>query len=71
MPAPSQPSQRTPTQRLADVLLEKSLDDFVAERRAEGRAWRLIARDLWQSTNGEIDVTYETLRSWYGGEDAA
>ena len=50
-------------QRLADTLLEGGLDDFVQSRRSTGRSWRLIARDLYEIT--QLDVTYETLRSWY------
>jgi hypothetical protein len=30
-----------------------------------GRSWRLIARDLHEDTGGQIDVTAETLRSWF------
>lgn len=59
------PEVATPTRRLADLLLGGKLDDFVLTRRAEGRAWRLISRDLWEETDGELDVTYETLRSWF------
>lgn len=59
-----------PLRRLADHLLDGKLDEFVRSRRAEGRAWRLIERDLWLETKGQIDVTFETLRAWYG-EDAA
>ena len=55
----------TPTQRLADVLLPTTLQEFVQERRSAGRSWRLIARDLHTETSGQIDVTAETLRSWY------
>ena len=54
-----------PMKRLADALLGGKLDEFVGSRRAQGRAWRLIARDLWEATNGEIDVTHETIRYWY------
>jgi hypothetical protein len=60
---------RTPTQHLADVLLDESLDAFVLSRRP-ARSWRLIARDLYDATEGKVDVTYETLRSWYSGDRA-
>ena len=60
----------TATQRLADAMLKESLEGYVRSRRAQGRPWRLIARDLWQDTDGEIDVTYETLRTWYPDESA-
>lgn len=55
----------TPTHQLADLALGENgpLERFVRERRGQGRAWRLIARDLYERVN--IDVTYETLRSWF------
>jgi hypothetical protein len=46
-------------------MLVDDLDGFVLTRREQGRAWRLIARDLYDATDGKVDVTYETLRSWY------
>lgn len=55
----------TPTQRLAGLILGEPLEDFVRARRAEGRPWRHIARDLWEATSGDVDVTHETLRTWY------
>lgn len=54
----------TPLQMLADALLETSLDEFVRERRPD-RAWRLIARDLYEATDGKVDVTDVTLASWF------
>lgn len=67
----SQSTTETPTQRLATMILGRDLGTFVAERRANRRAWRYIARDLYEATGGEIDVTYETLRSWYPDERVA
>lgn len=61
----------TPTHRLADLLLPTTLADFVQTRRGNGRSWRLIARDLHEQTDGQIDVTAETLRAWFGRIDAA
>ncbi len=55
----------TVTRRYADLLLQGQLETFVRERRAQDRAWRLISRDLWETTGGELDITYETLRSWF------
>lgn len=54
----------TPTQQLLDIKLggDGALRAFVAERRPD-RAWRLIARDLFDET--KIDVTYESLRAWF------
>lgn len=60
----------TASHRLADVLLadDGPLERFVADRRAVGRSWRLIARDLYEATSTEVDLTYETLRSWFPDE---
>lgn len=52
--------------RLVDTLMDGNLDSFVAERRAAGRAWRLISRDIYEAT--KVDVTNETLRRWYQEE---
>lgn len=55
-------TQPTPLYRLVEARLGRSLDDYVAERRA-GMSWRAMAADLTERT-GET-VTYETLRSWF------
>lgn len=55
----------TPTQRLGDLLLggEGALEHFVRTRRADGMAWRRIARDLYEQH--DLDVTLESLRQWF------
>lgn len=63
MPAPS------PTYHLANHLLRGRLEHFVRTRRSDGRSWRLIARDLYEKTTGVIDVTHETLRSWFPDDE--
>ena len=52
--------------KLADLLLgdDGPLETFVRTRRP-ARAWRLVARDLYEATDGEVDLTHETLRSWF------
>lgn len=57
---------RSATQRLADRILGQTVEHWVDQRRAEGRAWPKVARDLYEATDGEIDVTGETLRRWAG-----
>jgi hypothetical protein len=59
--------------RLANIALgdEGPLELFVRERRADGRAWRLIARDLYESTSPAVDITYETLRSLFPDTELA
>jgi hypothetical protein len=58
----------TPTQRLIDLRLNGQLEKFVRSRRADGRSWRLIARDIYDATGQ--DVTEVTVRSWYRDTDA-
>ena len=55
----------TATHLLADVQLGDAgpLSAFVAVRRNNGRSWRRIAANLHEQTG--IDVTSETLRSWF------
>lgn len=64
----------TPTtnQRLAAVLLGGDLRTWVADRRNPPdvrRSWRLIANELRRETEGQVDVTGETLRSWFKDVD--
>ena len=66
MPSQIRNSSRiTATRKLADVLLGGELENFVRSRRADARAWRLIERDLYEATSGQVDVTFETLRTWF------
>jgi hypothetical protein len=60
------PGSLSATQRLATILLGQDVNEFIDSRREAGRPWRYIARDLYDATNGQIDVTYETLRNWRG-----
>lgn len=62
----------TSTQRLASVLLDTDLREWVAERRNPSdlrRSWRLIANELRHATKGAVDVTGETLRGWFKDVD--
>lgn len=67
------PVTLTPTQRLATVLLGEDLGQWVAERRDPDalHSWRLISQQLAKATDGQVDVTGETLRSWYGDLEQA
>lgn len=56
----------TTTKRLADVLLDGKLDEYVTERRAAGKSWRRITLDLRDDIG--VDITHNTLRSWYPDE---
>lgn len=61
--------EMTATQRLADHMLDGKLADYVLSRRAKGDSWRRIALDLRDDIG--IDVTHETVRSWYMADDVA
>jgi hypothetical protein len=55
----------SPLRRLADHLLDNGLEDFIRGRRDAGRSWRLVARDLYDATDGAVDVTTVTLTNWF------
>lgn len=62
----------TASQRLAAVLLDTDLREWVAERRNPAdirRSWRVIANELRRATEGAVNVTGETLRGWYRDVD--
>jgi len=63
--------QPTPTRKLAEILLSEPLDEFVSSRRESGKSWRVIARDLWTETDGQIDVTSMTLQNWFPSSKAS
>ncbi|MDP4015356.1 MAG: hypothetical protein U0990_11485 [Candidatus Nanopelagicales bacterium] len=54
----------TPNQRLAQLLLGTPLDQWLSTKRTSGTPWRAIARDLYTATNGQIDMSHETIRIW-------
>lgn len=63
----------TAKQRLAEVLLDRSMTEYIAEKRNSTPKWpwRLIAQQLAADTDGKVEVTHETLRQWYGDDLAA
>jgi hypothetical protein len=64
MPTKSTNTDQTPSQRLASLILGQPVRVWISSRRDAGRSWRLVARDLYEATNGQIDVTHETVRAW-------
>lgn len=56
MPDPS------PTQRLADLLLDEPVTRWAARLRADGWSWGRISNELYAAH--ALHVTAETLRSW-------
>lgn len=63
----------TPSQLLAEAILDRPLVEYVEEKRtARPRwSWKLISETLAEDTAGKVDVTAETLRRWYGETVAA
>jgi hypothetical protein len=61
----------TPRQRLADLLLGRSVLDFIAERRADGKTWPQVRDDLCDATDGEIDVSWQAVQQWASQSVAA
>lgn len=41
------------------------LDKTVEDLRNAGVSWEHIARELWKRSEGLIDISGQTLRSWY------
>jgi len=61
----------TPNQKLAGMILGRPVKDYIRDRRAAGRSWRLVARDLYEATNGQIDITYQAAKNWAADKDTA
>lgn len=59
----------TPTQRLAETLLQQPLEAWVGERRGAGMSWRKVATELRIATGGIVCVNRETLRAWFRRDD--
>lgn len=58
-------SHRHPRAALASIQLGRSVFDFIAEQRADGKAYRQIAVALRDATDGATDVTDQTIRAWH------
>lgn len=56
----------TDKRRLADLIMGRSVCDFIEERRVAGASWRQIKVDLEKATDGQVKVQHETLRRWAG-----
>jgi hypothetical protein len=58
------PADRTAQQQLADIMLGRAVEDWLADQRKLGASWRRIARDLARQTEGRVHVTDVTVRAW-------
>jgi hypothetical protein len=57
----------SPKYLLADHILrdQGGLYPWVASWRTAGASWRTIGRELFQATDGQVDVTEQTLINWF------
>lgn len=67
--AMANPNVRRLAERLAEILLGEPLDGWVRKQRARGHSWDRISRDLYEST--EIEMNGNTLRVHYAASDRA
>ena len=57
-------AESTPTQALADAALGTSVREWALYLRSKGASWRAISWELNEATDGEANVSHETLRTW-------
>lgn len=55
---------RYPNAVIASRLLGEDVTSWINTRRAAGRTWRSIQKELAAATDGVIDVVHETIRVW-------
>jgi hypothetical protein len=55
---------RYPNAAIASRLLNEDVTSWINSRRAAGKTWRAIQRELVDATDGIIDVVHETIRAW-------
>lgn len=54
----------SPVYTLTKHLLGEEPRVWIERKRTQGRSWRLLARDLWNATDQQVDVTTQTLQNW-------
>jgi hypothetical protein len=50
--------------KLASILLDKPVEDWIQEQRDQGTSWHKIALALHAATGGQIALTGEAIRLW-------
>ena len=53
----------TPKRELADLLIPGGLEAFVESRRPT--SWQRIATEVYLATKGRVELSDETLRTWF------
>lgn len=61
-------SEATRLRVAAEEALGVPLDAYVAQRRDQGKSWQVIAREIGDATDHEIEINRESLRVWFGAE---
>lgn len=58
-------AEPSPKFLLTDTLLEGQLADLMRQRRQAGDSWDLVARAVWQATDGKVTITGVTAAKWF------
>jgi hypothetical protein len=63
----------SPSRALAEHLLQRSLADYVGEKRAARPqwSWRLIAEQISADTDGKVNLSGEAIRRWFAETEVA
>lgn len=56
---------QTPATKLASLVLGEDLEAWVVARRQAGQTWVEISQALAEATDGQVRLSYETLRTHY------
>lgn len=59
---------KSPERRLADQLLNRPVEHWIAEMRADGMSWLAIAQALFLATGGRVQPDEGRLREWLGDD---
>lgn len=65
------PDLRTVVNALLLEKLSQTVDQFIATRRTEGKSWERIAKELFEVTDGAVDVSTPTVLRWGSNGEAA
>lgn len=61
-------SSTSRTYQLIEERLDGTLADYIRNRRPPQATWRQLAAEIHDLTG--VDVSYETLRTWFSERDA-
>ena len=64
------PDLRSVVNALLVEKVSQTIDQFIATRRGDGKSWERIAKELFDVTDGAVDVSTPTVLRW-GSNGAA